>query len=148
MLVVGLTERSGIVFLLCVVLILLYAPLVAFTSLLNRVSDLVIRFPWMAWLNRAPQAVIAIIQGVLPPAILSLILVLVPIIFRFFVHHQGVPTGNNKELGVQSWVFIFLFIQVFLVATISGGMSFATAMVLLFRGKAPGHIARADLLHM
>lgn len=148
MLVVGLTESSGIVFLLCVVLILLYAPLVAFTSLLNRVSDLVIRFPWMAWLNRAPQAVIAIIQGVLPPAILSLILVLVPIIFRFFVHHQGVPTGNNKELGVQSWVFIFLFIQVFLVATISGGMSFATAMVLLVREKAPGHIARADLPHM
>ncbi len=124
-----LTEAIGIVFILSLGLIVLYAPLVAFTSLLNRVSDLVHRFPWMSWLNKAPKPVIAIIQGVLPPALLSLILLLVPIIFRFFIHHQGVPTGNNKELGVQSWVFAFLFIQVILVATISGGASSIDSLI-------------------
>ena len=124
-----LTQALGIVFALSLGLIVLYAPLVTFTSLLNRVSDLAARFPWLDWLTRLPKTVISIIQGVLPPALLSLILLLVPIIFRFFVHHQGVSTGNNKELGVQFWVFAFLFIQVFLIATISGGMSLTTTLI-------------------
>ncbi|GIZ46519.1 hypothetical protein CKM354_000964500 [Cercospora kikuchii] len=114
--------RTGIVLIACIGLIVLYAIPVVFTSLLNRVSDLTARFPWLAWLNDAPSAVISIVQGILPPVLLSVILLLVPMIFRFLVTHQGVPTGNDRELGVQSWLFAFLFIQVFLVATISGGL--------------------------
>ncbi|KAM3422860.1 hypothetical protein BST61_g342 [Cercospora zeina] len=114
--------RTGIVLIVCLGLIILYAVPVVFTSLLNRVSDLTARFPWLSWLNDTPSSVISIVQGVLPPVLLSVILLLVPMIFRFLVTHQGVPTGNDRELGVQSWLFAFLFIQVFLVATISGGL--------------------------
>ena len=113
--------RTGIVLAICAALIILYAVPVTFTSLLSKVSTLA-NFKALAWLNNLPQAVIGIVQGVLPPAILAIILALVPIIFRMLVMLQGVPTGNAQEIGVQQWYFAFLFIQVFLVVTITGGI--------------------------
>lgn len=120
--------RTGIVLAICAALIVLYAVPVTFTSLLSNVSSLA-NFKALSWLNDLPKAVIGIVQGVLPPAILAIILALVPIIFRILVQLQGVPTGMAKELGVQKWYFSFLFIQVFLVVTITGGMlKFFTAI--------------------
>lgn len=113
--------RTGIVLAICAGLIVLYAVPVTFTSLLSKVSTLA-NFKALAWIAKLPQAVIGIVQGVLPPLILSVILTLVPIIFRILVQLQGVPTGMNMEMGVQKWYFAFLFIQVFLVVTITGGM--------------------------
>ncbi|CAK3979552.1 hypothetical protein DOTSEDRAFT_69155 [Lecanosticta acicola] len=115
--------RFGIVVVVCAALIIFYAIPVAFTSLLNNISNLAKIVSWLAWLNDAPGWVKSIIQGVLPPLLLSLILLLVPIIFRLLVKQQGVATGSAKELGVQIWYFTFLFIQVFLVVTITGGLT-------------------------
>lgn len=130
--------RFGIVVLICAGLIIFYAIPVAFTSLLNNISKLASAAPWLQWLDNAPDAVKSIIEGVLPPVLLSLILLLVPIIFRLLVKQQGVATGNAKEQGVQAWYFAFLFIQVFLVVTISGGL------VNFFSNAAsdPGSIVR------
>ncbi|EME85399.1 uncharacterized protein MYCFIDRAFT_114224, partial [Pseudocercospora fijiensis CIRAD86] len=114
--------RTGLILLISAGLILLFAIPVAFTSLLNKVSQLASYISWLEWLTTLPDVVISIIQGVLPPVLLSLILLLVPIIFRLLIKQQGVPTGNDRERGVQSWYFAFLFIQVFLVVTISGGL--------------------------
>ncbi|KAK3725518.1 hypothetical protein LTR37_000488 [Vermiconidia calcicola] len=113
--------RSGIVLAVCAALIILYAVPVTFTSLLSKVSTLG-RFEALAWLNDLPSVVLSIVQGPLPPIILAIILALMPVIFRLLVKQEGVPTGNSKELGVQQWYFAFLFIQVFLVVTISGGI--------------------------
>ena len=113
--------RTGIVLAICAAMIVLYAVPVTFTSLLSKVSTLA-NFKALSWLNDLPPEVIGIVQGVLPPAILAIILALVPIIFRVLVQLQGVPTGMMKEMGVQKWYFSFLFIQVFLVVTITGGM--------------------------
>lgn len=114
--------RTGVILLISAGLIVFYAIPVAFTSLLNKVSELAQYVPWLKWLEDLPKEAIAIIQGVLPPVLLSLILLLVPIIFRLLIKQQGVPTGNDRERGVQSWYFAFLFIQVFLVVTVSGGL--------------------------
>ena len=115
--------RTGIVLAICLGLIIFYAIPVAFTSLLAKLSLLANIAPWLGWLNDLPHAVISIIEGVLPPILLSIILSLVPVIFRLMVKQQGVSTGAAKELGVQQWYFAFLFIQVFLVVTISGGIT-------------------------
>ena len=114
--------RTGIVLAVCAGLIVLYAVPVTFTSLLAKISTLA-RFPGLQWLLDIPGVVLNIIQGVLPPALLAIILALVPVIFRLLVQQQGVSTGNAKELGVQQWYFAFLFIQVFLVVTITGGLT-------------------------
>ncbi|KAK5011798.1 hypothetical protein LTR28_003205 [Elasticomyces elasticus] len=39
------------------------------------------------------------------------------------VRYQGVPTGKATEMGVQDFYFLFLFIQVFFVVTLSGGLT-------------------------
>ncbi|EME47091.1 hypothetical protein DOTSEDRAFT_69155 [Dothistroma septosporum NZE10] len=115
--------RTVVVLIIAAALIVFYAIPVAFTSLLNHITTLAQVVPWLSWLANAPKVVQSIIQGLLPPALLALILLLVPIIFRLLVKQQGVATGNAKELGVQQWYFAFLFIQVFLVVTISGGLT-------------------------
>jgi hypothetical protein len=130
--------RSGVVLLVCAGLVILYAVPVAFTSILNKVSTLAEVVHWLSWLTKLPPVAISIIQGILPPVLLSVILLLVPMIFRLLITQQGVPTGNDKELGVQTWYFAFLFIQVFLVVTISNGL------LSFFRNAAsdPGSIVR------
>ena len=66
----------------------------------------------------------------MPPILLSVILLLMPITFRALVHQQGVATGNDRELGVQQYYFIFLFVQVFFIATLSTGLTAFLANVL------------------
>lgn len=104
--------RVGIVVAIAIALVILYAIPVAFTSLLSNIAVLAEKIPWLAWLADFPKEAKSIIQGVLPPILLSVLLLLVPIIFRLLVKLQGVPTGNSRELGVQQWYFVFLFIQV------------------------------------
>ena len=119
--------RSGVVLIACIAMIVFYAIPVTFTSLLSKLSTFEQWKPF-AFLATWPNVVINIIQGVLPPLLLSIILSLVPIIFGLLVKQQGVSTGTARELGIQQWYFIFLFIQVFLVVTITGGLvSFITA---------------------
>lgn len=104
--------RVGVVTILSGGLIILYAIPVAFSALLGNIAELARQIKWLGWLDDFPSTAKSIIQGVLSPALLQLILILVPIIYRFLVKFQGVPTGNSTEMGVQKWYFVFLFIQV------------------------------------
>ncbi|KAF2150799.1 DUF221-domain-containing protein [Myriangium duriaei CBS 260.36] len=113
--------RTGLVVAASIGLIILFAIPVSFTGALSSIDT--IKYSWLDWLHRLPKTAISIIQGILPPVLLSILLALVPIIFRALVKLQGVSTLNDRELGVQQYYFIFLFVQVFLVATISTGIS-------------------------
>nr|POF24041.1 uncharacterized protein rsn1 [Quercus suber]POF24055.1 uncharacterized protein rsn1 [Quercus suber] len=115
--------RGGIVLAVIVGLIILYAVPVAFTSLIANVDQLAATFKWLHWLQNFPRIAKSIIEGIIPPILLSVILALVPIIIRFLVKNQGVPTGNSRETGVQLWYFGFLFFQVFFVVTLSSGLT-------------------------
>ena len=114
--------RTALGFAISIGLIIVYAIPVAFTGLLSQIDTLAQQYTWLHWLAGLPTMVKAIIQGVLPPILLSAILALVPVIFRFLVKQRGVPTGSDKERGVQFYYFAFLFIQVFLVVTLSSGL--------------------------
>nr|POE93111.1 uncharacterized protein rsn1 [Quercus suber] len=115
--------RTGVVLCVIVGMVILYAVPVAFTSLIANVDQLSATFQWLNWLEAFPQIAKNIIEGILPPILLSVILLLVPIIMRFLVKQQGVPTGNSREIGVQLWYFAFLFFQVFFVVTLSSGLT-------------------------
>lgn len=104
--------RTAIVVGISIGLIILYAVPVAFTALLSNISLLAAQIKWLAWLDDFPEIAKSIIQGVVSPALLQLVLILVPIIYRALIKFQGVPTGNDRELGVQVWYFVFMFIQV------------------------------------
>lgn len=92
--------------------IVLYAVPIAFVSLLADLDKVASDIDWLAWLSDWPDAVKNFIQGVLPSALLQLLLLLVPAIYRSIVHFQGPPTGNIRDTAVQHWHFLFLFVQV------------------------------------
>ena len=96
---------------------------VAFTGLLSQLSYLENHFSWLRWLGKLPQWLISAIQGILPPLFLSILMALLPLVLRFLSRNQGVHTGMAIELTVQNYYFAFLFVQIFLVVSISSGFS-------------------------
>jgi len=115
--------RTGVVVVLCAGLIILFAIPVGLTGLISQLNYIAPTTSWLHWFLRVPTVIKSIITGSVPPLLLSLLLTLVPVIFRLLVRYEGVPTGNDKELGVQLYYFFFLFVQVFLIATLSSGLT-------------------------
>ncbi|KAL6714672.1 hypothetical protein ACLMJK_008097 [Lecanora helva] len=128
--------RTGAVTILIVAMIIGWAFPVTFTGLLSQIDVLAERYEWLHWLTRAPAWVLSILQGILPQAMLGLLLLLLPAILRFLARTQGAHTGMTVELSVQQSYFAFLFVQVFLVVSISTGISNVITEV----GEAPGKL--------
>ena len=115
--------RPAVVIVIIVGLVIGWAFPVSFTAILSQIQTLTGTVTWLHWLARAPNEVFSIIQGVLPQVILALLLFLLPIILRFLAKIQGDYTGMAVELSVQKYYFAFLFVQVFLVVSISSGIT-------------------------
>lgn len=115
--------RPAVVIVTIVGLVIGWAFPVSFTAILSQIRTLTATVTWLHWLAPAPKEVFSIIQGVLPQAILALLLILLPMILRFLAKTQGNYTGMGVELSVQKYYFAFLFVQVFLVISISSGIT-------------------------
>ena len=115
--------RPAVVIVIIVGLVIGWAFPVSFTAILSQIKTLTGTVKWLHWLAHAPNPVFSIIQGVLPQVILALLLFLLPIILRFLAKIQGDYTGMSVELSVQRYYFAFLFVQVFLVVSISSGIT-------------------------
>jgi len=115
--------RSGLITVATGGLIIGWAFPVAFVGLISQVNYLTSAFKWLAWLGDLPSSVLGLISGVLPPLLLGILMALLPMILRLFARIQGCHTGMAIEQTVQSMYFAFLFIQVFLVVSISSGIT-------------------------
>jgi hypothetical protein len=133
--------RSGAVFLVVVGLIIGWAFPVTFTGLLSQLTYLGNLSPKLNWINKLPTSLKAVIQGVLPPALLAALMALLPVILRFLAKTQGTETGMGVELSVQNYYFAFLFVQVFLVVSISSGITTVLTDLAKNIGNAPGLLA-------
>ena len=123
--------RTAAVLILIVGLIIGWAFPVTFTGLLSQIQYLE-NYKHLTWLRKIPEGVKSIIQGILPPLLLTLLLGLLPVILRLLARVQGGPTGMSVELTVQNYYFAFLFVQVFLVVSISSG--FTTVLTEISEG--------------
>ncbi|PMD46485.1 DUF221-domain-containing protein [Hyaloscypha variabilis F] len=101
-------------------MVILWSFPVAWTASLAQISDLAAKYSWLHWLERIPARVLQAIAGVLPALVLSILLALVPSILSYLAFLQGAQTGMEKQRSVQNYYFAFLFVQVFLVVSISG----------------------------
>lgn len=109
---------GGLAVALCALCI---AP-VAFTGLLSQFDYLASISPKFSWLSQIPRPIQSILQGVLPPALLAAITFLLPIILERLILEQGVYTNVDAELLLQDYYFGFLFLQVFLVVSVSSSV--------------------------
>lgn len=115
--------RTGIVIVVIIALIIGWAFPVTFTGLLSQIKYLTATYRWLGWLGDSPTWVLSVIQGILPPLFLTILLAVLPIILRLLAKSQGDHTGMAVELSVQTYFFAFLFVQVFLVVSISSGIT-------------------------
>ncbi|KAF2451926.1 DUF221-domain-containing protein [Karstenula rhodostoma CBS 690.94] len=115
--------RMTVIVATIVTLIILWSPLVAFTGGLSKISTLTDSVPWLAWIEKLPVWLISFIQGVLPPLILAILFAVLPIILRLMAEVTGTTTMGERELLVQNFYFAFVFVQLFLVVSISSGIT-------------------------
>ncbi|RMZ70716.1 DUF221 domain [Pyrenophora seminiperda CCB06] len=118
------------VVLIIVGLIIFWGIPVTLTGALSQIDTLSDTLHWLRWLNKLPPWALNFIQGVLPPAFLAILFVVLPFILRFLAAATGTTTLGEKELLVQNFYFAFVFVQLFLVVSISTGIT-ATLDTLL-----------------
>ncbi|KAL7938001.1 hypothetical protein V8C35DRAFT_290545 [Trichoderma chlorosporum] len=113
--------RTGAVTLIVIAMIFLWAIPVAWTAALGQLDQLIQQTSWLAFLrnNTALENAAKAIAGVLPAAVLALLLFLVPMILNFLGEIKGAKTGAQKAEFVQIFYFAFLFVQVFLIVSIA-----------------------------
>ena len=112
------------VFAILVGMIILWIFPVAFTSSLNKIDVLIEQFPWLSFLekNEIVSEAVQSLAGVLPAALLALLLWLVPIIMDFLAGIKGAKTGAQKTETVQKFYFAFLLVQIVLVVSFSSSL--------------------------
>ncbi|KAL2438481.1 putative membrane protein C24H6.13 [Exophiala dermatitidis] len=115
--------RTFGVVVLVVGMILLWAIPVAFTSALSQLETAAKTWSWLHWVLDIPAWFRSVLQGVLPAALLGLLMFLLPLILRFLVRTQGTQSGMLVELSVQRYYFCFLFVQLFLVVSIASALT-------------------------
>ncbi|EOD52793.1 putative phosphate metabolism protein [Neofusicoccum parvum UCRNP2] len=115
--------KTALVIAIIIGIIILWAVPMAFVGLLSQLDSLAVTVKWLSWVAGLPRWLKSLIQGALPPALQAVLLLVLPMVFRLLVNFTGVFTGVEEELETQGYWFIFLFVQVFLVVTLSGGIT-------------------------
>ncbi|KAH0564904.1 hypothetical protein GP486_001703 [Trichoglossum hirsutum] len=134
--------RTALVVTVVVGLVIGWAFPVTFTGLVSQVSYLTTVLPWLGWIKKLPGWLLGIIQGVLPQLMLAILMALLPVILRLLAKQQGVHTGMAVELSVQNYYFAFLFVQVFLVVSLSSGITTVIQKISKDVTSAPGVLAQ------
>ncbi|KAK9467238.1 hypothetical protein V1512DRAFT_262278 [Lipomyces arxii] len=115
--------RKGVTLLATGGLIIGWAFPVAFVGIVSQLSYLTNALPFLDFINGWSASVRGIIAGILPPAALSGLMALLPVVLRVFAQLSGSSTGVQTEMTVQASYFSFLFVQVFLVITIASSIT-------------------------
>jgi hypothetical protein len=55
---------------------------VAFIGIVSNIHGLCTTYKWLSWLCKLPSPVVGILQGILPPVLLVVLMMLLPIVLR------------------------------------------------------------------
>jgi calcium permeable stress-gated cation channel len=107
------------------VLLFVFGLISFFTGTLSRASTLAGSTSWLHWIGTLPRWLLSFIQGTLPPVILVILLSgPTPIILRAMTNStRGATTGSRGERSLQLWYFVLLLFEVFIIPTISSGLT-------------------------
>jgi hypothetical protein len=110
---------------LFVILLFIFGLISFFTGILARVSTLSGSTSWLRWIDGLPPWLLSFIQGTLPPVIQVILLSgPLPILLRLLTNRvRGATTGQEGERSLQLWYFIFLLVELFIIPTISSGLT-------------------------
>ncbi|KAL0240602.1 hypothetical protein I308_106400 [Cryptococcus tetragattii IND107] len=138
--------RTIVSWCLTVGLIIVWAIPVAFVGMVSNIDTLCANASWLAWVCRLPSPALAIIKGVLPPALLAVLFMLLPVVLRLMVKMQGEIRKSDIELRLFSRFWLFQVIHGFLIVTLASGLmnalgnlgNTASQVPTLLADKLPG----------
>ncbi|CAR26461.1 hypothetical protein ZYGR_0H02710 [Zygosaccharomyces rouxii] len=122
--------RSALASTLCFLIIIGWVIPVAFIGLVSQIPYVASIIPLLSQVTTKSELVNDIIAGIFPVVTLVFITEFVPFILRWFSYLKCCRTGAEMEIDIQKWFFVFLFIHVFLVVTISSGISLVVERIL------------------
>lgn len=107
------------------ILLFIFGVIAFFTGILSRISTLSDTTSWLDWIGSLPSWLLSFIQGTLPPVIQVIVLSgPLPILLRLLTNRtRGATTGQEGERSLQLWYFIFLIVELFIIPTISSGLT-------------------------
>lgn len=79
-------------------------------------------FPFLSWIENFPSIIKNFFFGIFPVLSLLLITEIIPICLRYLSILKGNITGAEVETNIQSWCFLFFFIHIFLIVTVSSSI--------------------------
>ena len=118
--------RKAVIEIFSTILMILCIIPVTSSGLLSQLSYTATLFTSLNWLKDLSKWFLSTLQGILSPCVLTVVTILVSMILDCLVSKQGIHTRIAAELSMQNYYFGFLFLQVFLVMSISS----STAAVL------------------
>ncbi|KAK4150473.1 hypothetical protein C8A00DRAFT_46153 [Chaetomidium leptoderma] len=97
----------------------------ALVGMISNIKSLSEKLFFLSWIMKLPDAILGVIQGLLPALALSWLMAAVPWMLRGCARVAGVPSHALVELYVQHAYFFFQVVQVFLVTTLTSATSAA-----------------------
>ncbi|AQZ13020.1 SPO75 (YLL005C) [Zygosaccharomyces parabailii] len=122
--------RSSMASILSFLIIIGWVVPVAFIGLVSQVPYVASIIPLLSQITTKSELINNMMAGIVPVVTLVFITEFVPFIFRWFSRLKCCRTGAEVEIDVQKWFFVFLFVHVFLVVTISSGVSLVVERVI------------------
>lgn len=92
-----------------------------FIASLSSLSVLVDTFSFLSFLESLPQAVIPLVEGIIPPLMLAGLMALLPIILTTMATYEGHVRHSAIGHSVMSKYFFFLVVNVLLISTLTNG---------------------------
>lgn len=86
--------------------------------------------PWLGFINKIPDWLLGVLQGLFPSVLLVLLMALLPVVLRLAATITGKPSLSSVELQVQNSYFLFQVIQVFLITTFTSSAAASIAKIV------------------
>ncbi|CCF57637.1 hypothetical protein KAFR_0C06410 [Kazachstania africana CBS 2517] len=103
---------------------------VAIIGAISQIPYLVTKFLVPSILESNSEILSDMIASVFPVITLVFLTECAPYFFRLLSYLRGCRTGAEIEKDTQNWFFVFLFVQLFLVVTVSSGISFVIERIV------------------
>ena len=114
--------RTVLVVVSAVTLILIWSISVALTGIISQLAYLTPLLSWLRWVDALSTWLFEFLQGILSQIILTALIMLLSNVLRIVIERQDLLTDVAVELSLQRSYFFFLFVQVFLIVSLSSSV--------------------------
>ncbi|KAH0196347.1 DUF221-domain-containing protein, partial [Aureobasidium melanogenum] len=95
---------------------------VTFSASLGQIEDLTQNIAWLDWVNRIPPRALAYLQDAVPQLLVAAVVALVPSLLRYLSSWHHHVTHAQAEIAYYRYYSAFLFLQAFLLVSISSSL--------------------------